>query len=395
MKHFTLITATLLFVASLSVSALVANPPAREFRVPGTGTALFAFSPDGTTVITADSEGRLQIWDAVTGQELRRVPQMTPPASYTATMPGGERILTSAEQLNPDRIIRIQQLPPGEAPPQPGAFREWTRYEGFWEHDNQMGRVVFEFTTIDGPILHGVYFDPTWPSARRPFTVSLNPQSGEQPIVGTLEALSDVPHPQGGMTAAQQVLYSSSDRDRISFGFDENNQLRALLYWRGGGNQWQIWINRLERQAWTPTPQQMKPQAQLIQETFRAGARYVGSWQQGTNSGRVVFEFTEVDGPILRGVYYDQQWAAARRPFAVSLTPQPDMMHPIQGTLEALGNIPHPQGGMTASQQVLYNSSDRNRISFGFDENNQLRARLYWSGGGAQWNLWITGLELQ
>ena len=129
------------------------------------------------------------------------------------------RVITPERQLTPQERQRqlIQQT-----------FQERARYEGFWQHGTFSGRVVFEFTAVDGSTISGVYFDPQWVSARRRFTVSLSPQMGEALFVGTLEPLGTISHPQGRATASQNELYSNN-RNRISFDFDENNKLRAAI----------------------------------------------------------------------------------------------------------------------------------------------------------------------
>jgi RNA polymerase sigma factor (sigma-70 family) len=77
-----------------------------RFRHRG-GVAAFAYAPDGKTLISADSDGTMRRWDAVTGQERER---FALPSGFLAFSPDGSAI-ASVDSEDPDvakdRAVRL------------------------------------------------------------------------------------------------------------------------------------------------------------------------------------------------------------------------------------------------------------------------------------------------
>ena len=75
----------------------VADLGAQSTALPGHADQVssVSYSPDGTQIVTAGADGTVRIWDARSGQELRRLTDHTGPVTSAAFSPDGTQIVTA------------------------------------------------------------------------------------------------------------------------------------------------------------------------------------------------------------------------------------------------------------------------------------------------------------
>ena len=82
--------------------------PVHRARHPG---LCGAFLPEGTRVLSGGDDRKLRLWDAATGQELRRFDGHSGGILWVAISPDGRHALSSS---NTDRTLRLWDLATGE-----------------------------------------------------------------------------------------------------------------------------------------------------------------------------------------------------------------------------------------------------------------------------------------
>lgn len=136
-----------------------------------------AYDPNGNTVLSGSLDGSVRLWDAETGQEIRRFEEHTAPVRSVTYSPDGSKALTGSE----DGSLILWALESGDQIRQYQGHRDWVLsvalgpdgHQGLsgsadntvilWDIDN--GEVIYRLDSIHTDAVWSVAFSPTGDTA--------------------------------------------------------------------------------------------------------------------------------------------------------------------------------------------------------------------------------------